>query len=232
MASAVPSSSAGMSELYQPLEDRLEVGLFLGRDAIAGNFSVADALQVHGVDQLIHCQLIREIRLVAQDEQRDALQSWATHQGMKLLARLGQELYIGDVNNEDDRIDSTTISFPHGSEPRLPTQIPAFQGHMALLYFLHIESDSGNRTACHLGQPQYMMVTNGMEMTRSRMSLDSSGTGEGSRGLRLLDGELSALRNVALGSLYKNSGLGWAWGVLLIGLSIGMFSLHSEVQSW
>lgn len=58
-----PSSAVG--ELNQPLEDRVEVGLFLGGDTIARDFSVSDALQVHGIDQLINSQLVREIRLVA-----------------------------------------------------------------------------------------------------------------------------------------------------------------------
>lgn len=36
--------SSAMGKLDQPLENRVEVGLFLGGDAIARDFSVADAL--------------------------------------------------------------------------------------------------------------------------------------------------------------------------------------------
>lgn len=231
-AVVLPCLSAGMSELHQPLEDRLEIGLFLGRDAIAGYFSVADALQVHGVDQLIHGQLIREIRLITQDEQRDALQGWANHQGVQLFAGLGQELYVGDVHDKDDRIDAAAISLPHGTEPRLPAQVPAFQRHMSLLHFLHIEPDRWDRTACHLGQSKTRRVTMVRRMTPSRMSLESPDMGDGSGGMRLLDGEFSALGKIALESLYMSTVLGTCRGVLPIRLSKGKFFLRSEVRSW
>jgi hypothetical protein len=51
----------------EPLQDSIEICLFFGTYAIAGDFTMGHALQVQRVDQLIHCEMAAEVRLVAQN---------------------------------------------------------------------------------------------------------------------------------------------------------------------
>lgn len=65
--------SSVVRELDEPLDDRIEIRLFFGADSIARDLAVADALEVHGVDQLVHRELIWEVRFVSEDQERNAL---------------------------------------------------------------------------------------------------------------------------------------------------------------
>lgn len=55
-------------ELHEPLNDSIEIRLFLGTDSITGHLPVSYVLQRHGVDQLVYAELIWQVRLVAQYE--------------------------------------------------------------------------------------------------------------------------------------------------------------------
>ena len=86
----------------------IQVGLLLGADPVAAHFSMRDGFEIHGLDQLIHRQLIWQIRLVAQDQQRDPLQRRLAHQFMQFLGGGGEGRSIR-------RIDDKSIVLGEGS---------------------------------------------------------------------------------------------------------------------
>ena len=44
---------------YKPLQDRIEVGLFLGADSITARLSASEGFEVHFVDEVIYGKLSR-----------------------------------------------------------------------------------------------------------------------------------------------------------------------------
>jgi hypothetical protein len=60
----------------EPLQDSVEICLFLGAYAIARDFTMGHALQIQRIDQLVHSEMAAEIRFVAQDQERDSLHGW------------------------------------------------------------------------------------------------------------------------------------------------------------
>lgn len=55
------------------MQHRIQVRLLFGADAVAAHFAMGDRLQIHHLDQLVHCHFIREVGLVAQYQQGDAV---------------------------------------------------------------------------------------------------------------------------------------------------------------
>lgn len=74
----------------QPVQHGVEIGLFFGADAIAADLAVGDGFEVHGFDQLIDRQFDREIGLVAQYQEWDAIQGGLVHQLVQFFRGHGQ----------------------------------------------------------------------------------------------------------------------------------------------
>jgi len=66
----VSSLLGGSSD--EPLQDGIQVGLFLRAYAVAGYLSMGYTLQVQGVYQLVYCEMATQIRFVAEDQKWDA----------------------------------------------------------------------------------------------------------------------------------------------------------------
>jgi hypothetical protein len=58
----------------QPLQDSVEVGLFLRADAVAAHLTVRHRLKIQSIDELVHRKLVGKVGLVAEDQQGNALQ--------------------------------------------------------------------------------------------------------------------------------------------------------------
>lgn len=114
-----PTSPIG--EPHEPLEDRFQIGLLQGADAVTGHLAVADVLQVHRIDQLVYAYLLREIGLVPQDKEGNTLETRVTHEGMKLFSGDGKSCHVCNVNDEENRVDASAIPLPHCPEARLTT---------------------------------------------------------------------------------------------------------------
>src|SRR6478735_12388462 len=69
----------------QPLQDSVEVGLFLRADTVAAHLAVRHGLQVQSVDELVYGKLVRKIGLVAEDQQGNALQRGLLQQELQLF---------------------------------------------------------------------------------------------------------------------------------------------------
>jgi hypothetical protein len=58
------------------------------------------ALQIQRIDQLIHCEMAAEIRLVAQNEERDSFHGWLLQKNVEFFLRYWQSLLVGRVDDE------------------------------------------------------------------------------------------------------------------------------------
>jgi len=104
------------------------------------------ALQVEGLNQLVHCKMATEIGLVTQDQEWDALHGWLLKENVKLFFGYWQSFLVGRVDDKSEdlsalnlhprsgrprylhyRIYAATIPFPHRSKSRLATEIPAMK---------------------------------------------------------------------------------------------------------
>jgi hypothetical protein len=94
---------------------------------------------------------------------------------VKLFLRHRQGVIVGRVYNEHNRIHTSAISLPHGTESWLSSQIPTLQCHMALLYALHIKPDGWNRT---MGKRNWSACTrNGqMGISSAQVIIGTDGT--------------------------------------------------------
>lgn len=84
---------------YEPLQHRIQVGLLLGADTIAAGFATLEGFEVHFVDKFVDGKLPRKIRLVAENEQRDTLQSWLFQQSMELLGGNRNGFFVRGIND-------------------------------------------------------------------------------------------------------------------------------------
>lgn len=60
----------------EPLQNSIEVCFFFSTYAIAGYLTMGHALEIQGVDQLVHCEMAAKIGLVPQDQEWDPLHGW------------------------------------------------------------------------------------------------------------------------------------------------------------
>lgn len=97
-------SYSSFGAMDEPFHDGLQVGLLLGADAVAADLAMADGLEVEGFDQLVDRQLVRQVRLVAQHQQRDPVEFRFLQQRVQLVARDGQRLLVGRIHDESDSI--------------------------------------------------------------------------------------------------------------------------------
>lgn len=83
----------------QPLQYRVQVGLFLGAYAVAADFPVRNSLQIQRVDELVNRKLFWKVGLIAEHQERYSVEDWLFEKGMKLLASDRERLGVGRVNN-------------------------------------------------------------------------------------------------------------------------------------
>lgn len=84
----------------EPLQNSIKIGFLFGTYAIAGYLTMGHALQIQGIDQLIHCEMAPKVRFVAQDEKRNTLHGWLLKEDVKLFLRHWQSLLVGGVDDE------------------------------------------------------------------------------------------------------------------------------------
>jgi hypothetical protein len=84
----------------EPLQDGIQVRLFFGAYAIAGDLAMGHALQVQRVDQLVYREMATKVGLIAQDQERDTLHGWFLKENVELLLRYWQSLLVGGVDDE------------------------------------------------------------------------------------------------------------------------------------
>ncbi|EFE41156.1 hypothetical protein TRV_04105 [Trichophyton verrucosum HKI 0517] len=112
---ATPWSTARPRD--EPPQHGVEVGLFLCADAVAAHLALRDALQLHRVDQLVDAQHVRQVGLVAQHQQRDALQRRLADQVVQLVRRrrqAGPVCGIHDVSTAELAASSSSSSSSFG----------------------------------------------------------------------------------------------------------------------
>lgn len=84
----------------QPLEHGVEIGLLLCADAVAADFAVRNGSEVERLNQVVDRELVREIGLVSQDQERDALEGWLLEEKSQLLAGDGKGVSICRIYDE------------------------------------------------------------------------------------------------------------------------------------
>ena len=107
LASSALLSLAGPFD--QPLQHGIKVGLFLGADSVAADFAMRNRFEIQCLDQLINRQFLGQVRLIAKDEQRDAIKDWLFEQGMKLLSSYRERLMVRgiyDISLESGQLDT------------------------------------------------------------------------------------------------------------------------------
>jgi hypothetical protein len=83
----------------QPRQHDVQVGLLLGADAVAAHLAPRHRRQVQLLNQLVDGEVVRQVRLVAQHQQRDAVERGPAQQVVQLLARDGQRVLVGAVDD-------------------------------------------------------------------------------------------------------------------------------------
>jgi hypothetical protein len=84
----------------EPLQNGVEVGLFLRAYAVTGHLSVGYALQVQGVYQLVYREMATQIGLVAEDQEWDAFHGRLLEKDVELFLCYWQGLFVGRVDDE------------------------------------------------------------------------------------------------------------------------------------
>ena len=64
------------------MQDSIKVCLFLGTDAITAHFALRNRLKIQLVNQFVRGQVVRKIRLVAENQEGNAIQRWSLQQKM------------------------------------------------------------------------------------------------------------------------------------------------------
>lgn len=85
--------------LDQPLQHGIEIGLFLGADTVAANFAVGYCLKVECLDQFVNRELFRQVRLIAENKQRNSIKNRFFEQGVELFASYWKSLLVCGINN-------------------------------------------------------------------------------------------------------------------------------------
>lgn len=84
------------------MQHSVEVGLFLGTDAVATDLTVSDGLEVHGIDYLVDRQLVWQVGLVTQHEEWDAIQGGLVHQLVQFFCGDWQGCLVSRVYDISD----------------------------------------------------------------------------------------------------------------------------------
>lgn len=150
MPSRNPRRLDATGPLHQEIDHGVEIGLCFRTDTIAANFAALYTLEVKFFNEFVHRQFIFEIRLVSQHKKRDSSKGSVAHEIMQLISSLRDQGYVGNIDDENNGADATTISLPHGSKSRLASNVPTLECNMAPLYALHIEPDRRNRATRYL----------------------------------------------------------------------------------
>ena len=84
----------------EPLQNGIQVGLFLRADAVTRHLPVGHALQVQGVYQLVYREMATQIGLVAEDQQWNAFHGGLLQQDVELFLCDRQGFFVGRVDDE------------------------------------------------------------------------------------------------------------------------------------
>ena len=52
----------------EPLQHSVQIGFFLGADAVAADFAMRNGFEVESINQLVHRELVRKIRFVTKNK--------------------------------------------------------------------------------------------------------------------------------------------------------------------
>ena len=84
----------------EPLQNSIQVGLFLRTYAVTRHLPVCHALQVQGVYQLVYREMATQIRFVAEDQQWNAFHGRLLQQDVELFLCDRQGFFVGRVDDE------------------------------------------------------------------------------------------------------------------------------------
>jgi len=88
-------SVVGLSD--EPVQHGIQIRLLLCADAITAHLPIFDVFQMQLLDELVHGQMIRQVALVPQDQQRYPVQRRFRKQIVQLLSRNGDCVSIDRV---------------------------------------------------------------------------------------------------------------------------------------
>jgi hypothetical protein len=88
----------------EPLQDGVQVGLFLCAYAVAGHLTMCHALQVQGVYQLVDCEMATQVGLVAEDQKWNAFHGRLLQEDVELFLCYWQSLFVGRIDDEPGRL--------------------------------------------------------------------------------------------------------------------------------
>jgi hypothetical protein len=81
------------------MQDGIQIGFFLGADAIAADFTTSDRLEVHRIDELIYRELVGQVGFISQHQKGNPFQAGLIQQIMKLFSRYRQSSSISSIND-------------------------------------------------------------------------------------------------------------------------------------
>jgi len=137
-------SSILLSVLDQPIQCHVDVHLVLGRNAVAAYLTALDALQIHGINQVLHFESVGQIVLVSKDQEWNSSQRRLAQELMQLRCRSTEAVRVRTVHHKYDRVDPPAVSFPHGPEAGLAADVPQLNGHITFRHLAGIEPNGGD----------------------------------------------------------------------------------------
>lgn len=69
----------------EPLQNSIEVCFFFSTNAIAGYLAMGHALQVQGLNQLVHREMAAKIGLVTKNQEWNSLHGWLLKKNVELF---------------------------------------------------------------------------------------------------------------------------------------------------
>lgn len=72
-------------------------------------------------------------------------------------------------------VDSAAVTFPHGSESRLASNVPYLHGYPSFRHFSHIETNGWNHIICKLTSLKWKFYQQFMHKSVYRKDADESG---------------------------------------------------------
>ena len=84
----------------EPLQNGVQVGLFLRADAVTRHLPVGHALQVQGVYQLVYREMATQIRFVAEDQKWNAFHGRLLQEDVELFLCDRQGFFVGRIDDE------------------------------------------------------------------------------------------------------------------------------------
>lgn len=98
---------AGTSD--EPLEHCVQIGFFFSTDAIAADLAARHGTKVKSLDQLVDSQVIRQVRLVAENQERNTFKSRLLKEQLQLFTSNWQSLPVCRIYNESTNVASASL---------------------------------------------------------------------------------------------------------------------------